>query len=159
MFALQLVPASSPGHDAVADDGRTVEIKATYGDSGVGLRSTSHGGAAALIVLRLSRQSADPHEVVYNGPLERVLQAAGPTQSNGQARLALNRLRQLNIGVSEELRVPLRRAPETRPRLEETARYVDELVAEVGLPNEAAVARADATARQVRRGDDANPAS
>jgi hypothetical protein len=37
--------------------------------------------------------------------------------------------------------------------LEETARYVDELVAEVGPPDEAAVAKAEATAQQVRRGD------
>jgi hypothetical protein len=50
MFDLRLVSASSPGHDALAGDGRPVEIKATYGNSGVGLRSTSHRGAAALIV-------------------------------------------------------------------------------------------------------------
>jgi post-segregation antitoxin (ccd killing protein) len=43
--------------------------------------------------------------------------------------------------------------------LEETARYVDELVAEVGLPDEAAVAKAEATARQVRRAEDASRAS
>jgi hypothetical protein len=108
MFAVQLVPASSPGHDAISDDGRTVEIKATYGDSGVGLRSTSHDAAAALIVLRLSRQSGHPHEVVYNGPLVSVLQAAGPAQSNGQARLGLRRLRELDAEVPERLRIPRR---------------------------------------------------
>lgn len=108
MFAVHLVPAGSPGHDAIADDGRTVEIKATYGDFGVGLRSTSHDGAAALIVLRLSRQSGHPHEVVYNGPLANVLQAAGPAQSNGQARLGLHPLRELDIEVPEPLRVPRR---------------------------------------------------
>jgi hypothetical protein len=43
--------------------------------------------------------------------------------------------------------------------LEETARYVDELVAEVGLPDEAAVARAEAAARQVRRAEDASRVS
>lgn len=40
--------------------------------------------------------------------------------------------------------------------LEETARYVDELVSEVGLPDEAAVAKAEATARQVRQAEDAS---
>ncbi len=43
--------------------------------------------------------------------------------------------------------------------LEETARYVDELVSEVGLPDEAAVAKAEATARQVRQAEDASQAS
>ena len=54
MFALELQPASTAGHDAIACDGRAVEIKATYGTRSVGLRSTSHGAAEALIVLRLS---------------------------------------------------------------------------------------------------------
>ncbi|WP_203338172.1 DUF6998 domain-containing protein, partial [Nocardioides limicola] len=86
MFDIVLVPASSTGHDAIAGDGRQVEIKATYGSRGVAIRQTSHGAAAALIVLRLSRTpgtehaaalivlrlSRTPgteHEVVYNGPL------------------------------------------------------------------------------------------
>ena len=113
-FDIELVTAGSPGHDAVAADGRTVKIKATYGDSGVGLRSTSHDGAAALVVLRLSRQSGQRHEVVYNGPLANVLQVAGPIQSNGQARLALHRLRELNDKVPEQLRIP-RRSDGVRP--------------------------------------------
>ncbi|MEA5456939.1 hypothetical protein SPF06_19630 [Sinomonas sp. JGH33] len=107
-FALRLVRASSPGHDALAEDGRTVEIKATYGSSGVGLRSTSRDGAAALIVLRLSRRSDVPHEVIYNGSLARVLHAAGQVQSNGQARLGLSRLRELDATVPEAERVPRR---------------------------------------------------
>lgn len=108
MFALRLVPASSPGHDAIADDGRTVEIKATYGNRMVGIRQTSHDGAGALIVLRLSRRSGVPHEVVYNGSLARVLHAAGPLQKNGQASLGLSRLRQLDVDVPDSERVPRR---------------------------------------------------
>ena len=34
MFDLVLVPASSAGYDAIAGDGRLVDIKATYGSSG-----------------------------------------------------------------------------------------------------------------------------
>lgn len=108
MFALRLLPASTAGHDAIADDGRAVEIKATYGNSAVGLRTTSHTAAAALIVLRLSRTPAVPHEVIYNGALERVASAAGKVQSNGQARLSLPRLRQLDATVPDAERVGLR---------------------------------------------------
>ncbi len=57
----------------------------------------------------------------------------------------------------------LRRAVQAELRrqtlLEETARYVDELVAEVGAPDQAAVAKAEAVARQIRRLDDASRAS
>jgi hypothetical protein len=108
MFCIRLVPVSTAGHDAIADDERTVEIKATYGNSGVGLRSTSPDRAAALIVIRLSRQSEVPHEIVYNGSLARVTHAAGRVQSNGQARLALSRLRQIDATVPASERVPRR---------------------------------------------------
>lgn len=57
----------------------------------------------------------------------------------------------------------LRRAVQAELRrqtlLEETARYVDELVAEVGTPNNAAMAKAEAVADQVRRPRDASRAS
>lgn len=107
-FALELQPASTAGHDAIACDGRAVEIKATYGTRSVGLRTTSHSAAAALIVLRLSRDASVPHEVVYNGALARVLSATGRTQSNGQASLALTRLRQLDGTVPDSERVSRR---------------------------------------------------
>jgi post-segregation antitoxin (ccd killing protein) len=57
----------------------------------------------------------------------------------------------------------LRRAVQAELRrqtlLEETARYLDELVAEVGTPDDAAIARAEAVADQVRRPRDASQAS
>jgi post-segregation antitoxin (ccd killing protein) len=43
--------------------------------------------------------------------------------------------------------------------LEETARYVDELVAEVGIADDAAMAEAEAVADQVRRPGDTSRAS
>jgi hypothetical protein len=43
--------------------------------------------------------------------------------------------------------------------LEETARYVGDLVAEVGPPDEAALAKAEAVARQIRRPDAPSRAS
>ncbi len=57
----------------------------------------------------------------------------------------------------------LRRAVQAELRrqrlLEETARYVDELVAEVGPPDDAAMARAEAVADKVRRPGGASRAS
>lgn len=108
MFAIRLQPASTAGHDAIASDGRAVEIKATYGNSRVGLRATSHEAAAALIVIRLSGHREQPHEVVYNGSLIRAAHLVGKPQSNGQAWISLSRLRQLDGSVPPDKRVPPR---------------------------------------------------
>lgn len=109
MFAITLAAASTAGFDAVADDGRKVEIKATFGAESVAIRPTSgkHAGSA-LIVLRLSKLPGSAHEVVYNGPLADALQVVGVTRSNGQAELRLARLRVLNESVPDEERVPRR---------------------------------------------------
>ncbi|MGC3993309.1 MAG: hypothetical protein QM779_04140 [Propionicimonas sp.] len=109
LFELTLVTASSAGHDAVTAQGRKVEIKATFGSDGVAVRPTSSlHEDAALIVLRLSKMPATPHEVVYNGPMAHALAAASTMKSNGQATMRLSRLRQLNRDVSDEQRVPRR---------------------------------------------------
>lgn len=109
MFAIKLVTASTAGYDAVSDDGRKVEIKATFGTEGVAIRPKPGLHAeAALIVLGLSKRSSAEHEVVYNGPLAHALRAVGATHSNGQAILRLVRLRALNRSVPEEQRVPRR---------------------------------------------------
>jgi hypothetical protein len=106
LFDVFLKPASTPGHDAVAGDGRTVEIKATYVNKSVGIRATSHEHAETLIVLRLSRRSGVDHEVVYNGPFGQAAGLAGPPQKNGQAPISLNRLRKANALVDDADRVP-----------------------------------------------------
>jgi len=111
LFDLTLVVTSSTGHDAIARDGRRVEIKATYGTRSVAIRKTSHTAATALIVLRLSRSPGVEHEVVFNGPLAIASQAAGAVQSNGQAQMSLSRLRALNETVSLAERVSRRREP------------------------------------------------
>ncbi|MBF5000768.1 hypothetical protein IRT45_26875 [Nocardia sp. BSTN01] len=109
LFDITLQPPSTAGHDAVAGDGRAVEIKGTYGRAAVAIRMTSHAAAEALIVLALSRDPAVPHEVVYNGPLRTVAGAIGRPGSNGQARLSLNRLRTMNGTVPSGERIPHRR--------------------------------------------------
>lgn len=110
IFDITLKPPSTPGHDAVSNhDRRAVEIKGTYGTSGVAIRPTSHDHASALIVLRLSRRAGEPHEIVYNGPFDLAASAAGPVGSNGQARIGLNRLRALDESVVDRDRI-VRRA-------------------------------------------------
>lgn len=108
LFDVQLRSASTPGHDAIAADGRTVEIKATYGNGAVAIRPTSHDHAELLIVLRLSRRSHEGHEEVYNGPFAMAAGAAGRIGSNGQAPIRLNKLRALNAVVDESDRIPKR---------------------------------------------------
>ena len=108
LFDLWLVATSSTGHDAIAEDGRKVEIKATYGKASVAIRKTSNEAATALIVLRLSRAPGLAHEIVFNGPLSIALQASGAIQSNGQATMSLSRLRGLNELVSQTDRISRR---------------------------------------------------
>ncbi|HZN82462.1 MAG TPA: hypothetical protein VFC01_22705 [Mycobacterium sp.] len=106
IFDITLKPPSNMGYDAISEpDHRAVEIKGTYGTGGVAIRPTSHAHASALIVLRLSRKSGEPHEIVYNGPFAVAAAAAGPVGSNGQARIGLNRLRVLNKSVDDVDRV------------------------------------------------------
>lgn len=108
MFDLKLVNASSAGHDAVSRDGRKVEIKATYGNTSVGVRQTSQV-ADSLIVLRLPRFSESQAEIIYNGPMSGAREVAGTTQRNGQASMSLSRLRSRNASVAPEERIQRRR--------------------------------------------------
>jgi len=110
LLELSLVTTSSTGYDALARDGRKVEIKATYGTKGEAIRGTSDGTADALIVLKLSRFADTEHEVVFNGPLEIAMQADGAIQSNGQAPIGLNRLRTLDRLVPPEARIARRQS-------------------------------------------------
>lgn len=108
MFDLVLTPPSTAGHDATTPDGRRVEIKATYGTSGVAIRSTSFDTADAFVVLRLSRIPGQRPDVVYNGPLALVAAEFGKVQSNGQAHVSLSRLRAIDVQVPHDDRVAAR---------------------------------------------------
>lgn len=112
MVAITLATASTAGYDAIADDGRRVEIKATFGTGSVAVRPTCDVHAdAALIVLRLSKVKGVAHEVVYNGPIADVIHGVVPSKSNGQASIRLSRLRKLDLSVPDTLRVPRRTLP------------------------------------------------
>lgn len=98
-YGLQLLPHSHQGHDALAPDGRYVEIKATQGRSVAIREKPDH-----LIVLHLSR--AGEAMEIYNGPGEPVWSAAGAMQRNGQRPVSISKLRSLMAQVPEAARLP-----------------------------------------------------
>lgn len=101
-YGLELLAASSPGVDAIAD-GRSVEIKATQGDR-VALRS----GPEHLLVLHLDRSGG--FSEIYNGPGELVWRELRdkPRPSNGQHPVSLARLKELMTQVPTDARLPMR---------------------------------------------------
>ena len=100
-YGLELLPASSPGVDAVRD-GRHVEIKATQG-ARVALRSCPEH----LLVLKLDRHGSFTE--AYNGPGELVWQelADKPLPRNGQYQVSLARLSKLMGSVAADARLPV----------------------------------------------------
>ena len=102
MFDLDLNPASTLGHDAVAHDGRRVEIKLTQGTSIAIRHEPKH-----MIVLQ--RLKAGPLRVIYNGPGDAVWAAAGRQASNGQRPISIARLVQLDLDVPAADRFPTTR--------------------------------------------------
>lgn len=104
MFDLDLNPASTPGHDARAQDGRNVEIKLTQG-KGVAIRHEPDH----LIVLH--RPKGGPLRVVYNGPGSPVWQQAGKMQSNGQRPIGLTKLATLSRQIAPADQLTIVRKP------------------------------------------------
>ena len=104
MFDLSLNPASTAGHDAIAPDGRRVEVKLTQGGA-IGLREEPEH----LIVLQ--RPKGRVIRVVYNGPGGRVWEKAGRMQRNGQRRIALTTLLRIAEFIGNDDRLPVVRQP------------------------------------------------
>ena len=101
MFELDLLPGSSVDHDAVATDGRKVQIKLTQGKRGVALRSLPDH----LLVLQLTRERSV--KVIYNGKGCSPWSRAGNMQKNGQCPISLKHLRTIDDCVPDEDRLPL----------------------------------------------------
>jgi hypothetical protein len=93
MFDLKLLPGSNKAHDAVAVDGRKVEVKLTQGSSVAIRHEPEH-----LIVLR--RQKGQSIEIVFNGPGSIAWENAGCIGKNGQRPIGLNKLAHLNKQVA-----------------------------------------------------------
>ncbi|NDY94400.1 DUF6998 domain-containing protein [Wenzhouxiangella limi] len=104
MFDLTLNPASTAGHDAVAPDGRRVEVKLTQGGA-IGLREQPEH----LIVLQ--RPKGRVISVVYNGPGGPAWEKAGRMQRNGQRRITLTTLLRIAELVGSDERLPVVRQP------------------------------------------------
>ena len=102
MFGLELLPASTPDHDAITGDGRRVQIKFTQGARGVALRAEPDH----LLVLCLDRDRS--LEVAYNGKGRLPWSQSGKMQNNGQRQISLARLRAIDCAVPQQDRLLLR---------------------------------------------------
>ena len=91
-FDLNLLPNSTPEHDATACDGRLVQIKATQRD-----RIALSACPEHLLVLRIDGNGS--WYVVYNGPGKPVWERAGKMQKNGQRPISLAALKTLMLEI------------------------------------------------------------
>ena len=97
-YGLELLPPSAEKHDAVAPDGRLVQIKATQRKQ-IGLYSCPDW----LLVLKLHEDGSAIE--VYNGPGATAWDAAGKMQKNGQRVVSVAKLHRLAAEVVENERL------------------------------------------------------
>jgi hypothetical protein len=100
-YGLKLYPASTLAHDAVAADGRSVEVKATQGVS-VAMRAEPEH----LIVLHLNKEGQATE--VFNGPGSVAWARAGAMQKNGQRPISLFQLKKLMQELPQATRLAAR---------------------------------------------------
>ena len=87
-YGLELLPNSTQMHDAVSNDGKHVQIKATQVNQ---IAITSQPDY--LIVIKLLPDGT--WEEIYNGPGKPAWDNAGKLQKNGQRSISLNKLKSL----------------------------------------------------------------
>lgn len=97
-YGLKLLPASHETHDAVASDGRYIQIKATQIK-----RIAISSEPDYLIVIRLLPDGS--FEECYNGKGSAVWNAAGPMKKNGQRSISLSKLSKLNSEQTDADRI------------------------------------------------------
>ena len=91
LLNLTLMPPSNDGYDAIDDQGRRAEIKATTRTS-IGL-SASGTRAERLVVVVVDGDGET--EIAYDGPTAPAWDAAGKAQKNGQRRISVSTLKKL----------------------------------------------------------------
>jgi hypothetical protein len=98
-YGLQLLTASSKGHDAVKD-GKQIEIKATQGSSAAFRSSPEHA-----LVLKIHKDGS--FSEVYNGPGKLIWEhfSGKKLPTNGQHQISLKKLKELNALVTEDERI------------------------------------------------------
>ncbi|MCI4680027.1 hypothetical protein K9U39_14300 [Rhodoblastus acidophilus] len=104
MFDLDLLRGSNKGHDAIAQDGRKIEVKLTQGARVAIRHEPDH-----LIVLQ--RLKDGPVTVVFNGPGNVAWERCGNKGDNGQRSIPLSTLRALDRQIEQVDRLPLKREP------------------------------------------------
>jgi hypothetical protein len=100
-YDLELLTASAERHHAITKDGKRVQIKATQGTRGVGLRSEPE----YLSVLRIKPDGSA--EEVFNGPGSLAWLNAGQMQKNGQRSISLSKLRGLMAQAPASASLPV----------------------------------------------------
>ncbi|WP_435608089.1 DUF6998 domain-containing protein [Pseudomonas knackmussii] len=98
-YGLQLLTASTKGHDALKD-GKKIEIKATQGSSAAFRSKPEHA-----LVIKIHRDGS--FSEIYNGPGELIWAQFSEKKipSNGQFQISLNKLKELNLLVAEKDRI------------------------------------------------------
>lgn len=98
-YGLELLPALADTHDAVAPDGRLVQIRATQRR-----RVAMYSEPEHLLVHGL-REDGSVVEI-HNGPGAPAWAATGPRQKNGQCTVAVSKLVRLMDEVPDSERIP-----------------------------------------------------
>ena len=91
LLNLTLMPPSNDGYDAIDEQGRRVEIKATTRAS---ICLSAYGTKAERLVVVVIDGDGGT-EIAYNGPAAPVWDAAGKPQKNGQRRISVSTLKKL----------------------------------------------------------------
>lgn len=103
LFNLELCTTRTPGVDAHAPDGRSVQIKATGLPNAGPAFTPGEGIADHLIFIRLNF-AAGKGEIAYNGP-EAPIRALLPYRFTGTKRVRLNRVLNLDKTVDDQSRL------------------------------------------------------
>jgi CTP:molybdopterin cytidylyltransferase MocA len=105
LYGLTLSDNNRATHDAIAPDGRDVQIKATQGNQ-IGIGSEP----VHLLVLKLNGRGGG--EEIYNGPGAKAWAVAGKMQKNGHRPLNLNTLRKVMKDIPANEQIPqIRKLP------------------------------------------------
>ena len=94
-YDLELLPASAPVHDAISQDGRLVQIKATQID-----RVSISSEPNYLLVLKIEADGSSRE--IYNGKGSPVWATSGKMMKNGQCSISLSKLSSLMVLVPDE---------------------------------------------------------
>jgi len=100
-YKLSLMPPSNKGYDAITQDRKQVEIKATQAKN-VAFRSCPE----YAIVIRIDKEGG--FEEIYNGPGDLIWRefTGRKRPSNGQYQISLHRLSALNKSIPPAKRIP-----------------------------------------------------